>query len=211
MHLADIGNTRIHLYKEGNITHLLHKEGLGLELKEVYYINVKKALTMQLREKKNWIDISCVIELKGSYETMGVDRKALCLSYQDGLFISAGTAITVDVVEEGVYKGGFILLGLRAFLKAYKEISSALDIVLNEEINLTTLPKSTIDSISYGIIAPIKAIVLQNQKHHQIYITGGDGAFLSSFFENSIYDESLIFKGMKNALDNKKGKKGKAC
>ncbi len=204
MVLVDSGNTRIHLYENGNITHLSHNEGLLLDYKEIYYINVKPLLKDKLKSMKHWIEISTHLNAYGFYETMGVDRRALCLSYDNALFISAGTAITVDLMEDGKYKGGFILLGLKAMLKAYKEISPALEIELNQDIKLELLAKNTVDAISYGIIAPIKAIIMQNRKNHPIYITGGDGAFLATLFENAIYDDSLIFKGMKRALENKR-------
>jgi len=60
----------------------------------------------------------------------GLTRKALCLSYDSGLFISAGSAITVDIVENRLHKGGFILLGIQAYLKAYRDISKALQILI---------------------------------------------------------------------------------
>ena len=36
-------------------------------------------------------------------------------------------------------------------------------------------------------------------------MSGGDGKFLSDFFENVLFDERLIFQGMKNMLELKKG------
>ena len=201
MILADIGNTRIHIYENGRVIHLSHIEAIQLYRdKKVYYITVKKELEETLKELKNWIDISSKINLNGAYSTMGVDRKALSLSHNSGLFISAGTAITVDIVEDSIYKGGFILLGLREYLRGYANISPALKTDLNRDIDLDRLPKSTKDGISYGIILPIKIVIEKHQNSKQIYISGGDGKFISSLFNNAIFDESLIFKGMKRAL-----------
>jgi len=137
--------------------------------------------------------------LDGSYPPMGVDRKALGLSYDSGLFISAGSAITVDIVENRLHKGGFILLGIQAYLKAYRDISKALDINLNQDIK-DTLAKDTTNSISYGIIYSITSIIEKHSKDRDIYITGGDGEFLSKFIKGSIYDETLIFRGIKNSI-----------
>jgi type III pantothenate kinase len=131
---------------------------------------------------------------------MGVDRKALCSSHESGIFISAGTAITVDIVEKGKYQGGFLLLGLKQYLEGYANISPALKTTLNRDINLEKLPKSTRDGISYGILAPIKCIVEKYRMDKRVYISGGDGRFLSSHFQNAIFDEKLIFLGIKRNL-----------
>ncbi len=41
---------------------------------------------------------------------------------------------------------------------------------------------------------------LKHQSDKKLYISGGDGKLLSSFFDNVIFDETLIFQGMKKAL-----------
>ncbi len=202
MILADIGNTRVHIYENNRVIHLSYKDAINLYGdKEVYYITVKKELEETLRELKSWIDISHKITLNGSYSTMGVDRKALCLSYSSGIFISAGTAITVDIVEDNIYKGGFLLLGLREHLRGYANISPALKTDLNRDIDLNRLPKTTKDGISYGIILPIKMLIGKHQNSKQIYISGGDGKFITSIFNNAIFDETLIFRGMEKILN----------
>ena len=50
-----------------------------------------------------------------------------------------------------------------------------------------------------------KEVFIKNKK---IYFTGGDGKFLSRFFENAIYDDLLIFKGMQNIITTKITSKG---
>jgi type III pantothenate kinase len=200
MLLADIGNSRIHIYNGKDIEHLDYESAFKkYARKKVKYISVQHRLKDKLKELKNWEDISDKIRLKGEYFSMGVDRKALCLSYDNGLFISAGSAITVDIMENGEYKGGFILLGLRAYIKAYSNISKALDIKLNRDIK-DTLAKNTTDSISYGIIYSIISIIEKHSKDKKVYITGGDGEFLSKFLKGSIYNEGLIFKGIERGL-----------
>jgi len=131
---------------------------------------------------------------------MGVDRKALCLSHRNGIFIDAGSAITVDVVEEGVYRGGYIFPGLKAMLASYEKISPVLKTELKENISLTQLPTTTKEQISYGIIASIKALIDQHSEGRSLYFTGGDGKFLSAFFEEAVYDEMLVFTGLREAL-----------
>jgi len=199
--IADIGNSRVHIYNGNRVIHLTHQEAIDKYTKEkIYYIIVKHQLKSKFNSLENWIDISDKIKLPNSYSTMGVDRKALCLSHRDGIFVSAGTAITVDVVKSGIYQGGFLLLGIRAYLKAYANISPALKTELNRDISINTLPQTTKDGISYGIIASIKMLIEKSQNNKQLYISGGDGELITSFFDSAIFDEKLIFEGIQNAL-----------
>ena len=201
MLLADIGNSRVHIYNKDEVIHLSHAEAIKeYGNQQLCYITVKHQLRETLETLEKWKNISEFMQIEGQYSTMGIDRKALCLSHKNGIFVSAGSAITVDVVEKGVYKGGFLLLGLKAYIDAYASISPALETELNLELDLNRLPKTTKDAISFGIIASIKTLIEKHQKDKQLYISGGDGEFLSTFFNNALFDETLIFQGMKNAI-----------
>ncbi|MEA3418275.1 MAG: type III pantothenate kinase [Campylobacterota bacterium] len=201
MLLADIGNTHFHIYDGQSVEHLTHGDAfVEYRNKPLYYVTVKYELEEKFGMVKKWHNISDLMKIEGEYATMGVDRKALCLSHQNGLFVDAGSAITVDVMEDGKYQGGFILPGLKAMLKTYAGVSPVLDTVLNKEVSLDALPLTTKDGISYGIIASIKTVIEKHQKSKKIYFTGGDGKFLSSLFEGSVFDETLVFQGMMHAL-----------
>ncbi len=200
--LADIGNTHIHIYDAKLVTHLLHKDAIKKYAQvPLNYISVNHALEEKITRQTQWKNVSSLIILEGAYDTMGVDRRALCLSHPEGLFVDAGSAITVDVMECGVYQGGFILPGHRAMLDSYAGISPVLKHELNPKVCTETLPLTTKDGISYGIIATIKTIIEKHQKGKRIYFTGGDGEFLSSLFEGSIFDETLVFQGIQKALE----------
>jgi len=201
MLIVDIGNTNFHIYNGTSIVHLSHKKAIKkYKNKKLLYISVNKKINKKIKGIKKWRNISDKIRLNGEYSTMGVDRKALCLSKKNGIFIDAGSAITIDIMRDGIYQGGFILLGLRQYLKAYKDISAVLDIQLNKDLSLNKLPKTTKDAISYGIISSIKAVISLHQKENRIYFSGGDGKFLSRFFKKSVYDEELLFKGIIKSL-----------
>ena len=206
MILADIGNSYFHIYDGEKIEHLTYEDAIDKYGDEaLYYITVKHQLTSQIEEIKNWKNISSQVKIKGEYNTMGVDRKALCLSQVNGIFVDAGSAITVDVVENSIYIGGFILPGLKAYIESYKTISSALDIELNKAVNLEDLPTTTKDGISYGIIASIKALIDKHSdgkksNNRKLYFTGGDGKFLSQYFEEAVYDQMLVFDGMQKVI-----------
>lgn len=205
MLLADIGNTRIHIYDGEKVVHYSHKDAIELYSDATLrYICVNSAVKSQISDIAAWKDIAECMHIDGEYDTMGIDRKALCLSYDNGVFVDAGSAITVDMVKNGIYQGGFILPGIKAYLESYKSISPALNIELNRECSLDFLPLTTKDSVSYGIIASIKKAIDSHVCDMPLYFTGGDGKWLSSFFPNSKFDEFLVFRGMKKALkDNK--------
>ena len=199
--LADIGNTHFHIYDGLKVEHLSYTDAIANYKKnKLYYISVKKHLSAEIEALDNWTDISDLLEIEGEYETMGVDRKALCCSHKNGLFVDAGSAITVDVVEEGVYLGGYIFPGVKKMLESYAEISPVLDVELNKEISLAQLPKTTKEQISYGIIASIKALIDKHSEGKPLYFTGGDGKFLASYFPDALYEEALVFQGMMKVL-----------
>jgi type III pantothenate kinase len=202
--LADIGNTHFHIYNGETVEHLSYEEAIAKYSKEaLYYISVKEELDSIIKNIAAWKNISGDLKLEGAYSTMGVDRQALCLSHKDGVFVDAGSAITVDVRHDGHYLGGYILPGLESMLKAYKDISPVLEIQLNKTISLECLPLTTKDGISYGIIASIKALIDKHHTNKKLYFTGGDGEFLSTFFEEATYDEMLVFDGMQEVIKNK--------
>lgn len=201
MLLVDIGNTHFHIYDGKNVEHLLYADAIAKYSQEkLCYISVKHQLSAEIAGIQKWVNISSHVHIEGEYETMGVDRRALCLSHKNGIFIDAGSAITVDVVEEGVYRGGYIFPGLKAMLKSYEEISPSLATGLDTKIDMSHLPLTTKEQISYGIIASIKALIEKHSEGKTLYFTGGDGKLLSGYFENAIYDEMLVFTGLREAL-----------
>jgi type III pantothenate kinase len=203
--LADIGNTHFHIYDGKTVEHLNYEDAMKkYKEKKLYYISVKHQLTEEIETIKKWKNISQMMTIKGQYSTMGVDRKALCLSYKNGLFIDAGSAITVDMVEDGIYQGGFLLPGLQAYIKSYKGISLALETSLDKSVDLATLATTTKEQISYGIIASIKVLIDKHSKGKTLYFTGGDGEFLSTLFADAIYDETLVFQGIEKTIKDKK-------
>ena len=200
-YFADIGNSNFHIYDGEKVEHLTYNQAMRkYASEEVFYISVNHSIDQKIADIKKWKNISSHMMIQGEYETMGVDRKALCLSHKEGIFIDAGSAITVDLVVDGKYMGGFILPGLKAYLASYKSISPALETNIDRELSCATLPTTTKEQISYGIIASIKLLIEKHSNGYPLYFTGGDGAFLSTFFEDADYDETLVFKGMQKAL-----------
>jgi type III pantothenate kinase len=116
----------------------------------------------------------------------------------NGVIVDAGSAITVDVIKDGVFQGGFIYPGVNAMNKTYKDISDALSYEFNFECDMDKLPKNSQDAISYGFLKTLQREVLSYDM--PIILTGGDADKLKKIFVDAEIDEMLIFKGMKKLL-----------
>ena len=204
MLLCEIGNTNIHFYKKGaswskkaTVKNLLDVD------EKFYYINVNESLKNRLKEMENSIDLEPFIEIDTAYKGLGIDRIAACKAIDNGVIVDAGSAITVDIMVAGLHLGGYIMPGLFALQKSFSEISPRLDMTLNPNIDLDIFPQNSLEAISYGAVKPIILMLKESQKDKKLYFTGGDGKFFAKFFDNAIYDASLIFKGMMKVLETK--------
>ena len=202
MILCDIGNTTYHFLINGKHKKYFLDEKVPKFDDEIYFVSVNEKATKKLLKKNSHAkNINKFLKFSTAYQGLGIDRAVAC-SFQDNcVIVDAGSAITVDIMEEGVHKGGFILLGLQRFKKSYPKISKKLKFDFEKNINLDKIPLRTFDAIQYAmlksIILPIKEVSLNKN----IIFTGGDGEFLSSFFKNSQYKKDLIFENMKRIID----------
>ncbi len=203
MLLADIGNRFAHLYDGKSVVNFtLDKLIEKYYNQKLYYINVNPNNIKKLHKVSAWIDISPYIELEGAYKGMGIDRKAFLLSRGDGVYIDAGSAITIDKKLNGKFTGGVIIPGIWHLKKSYEEISSVLKIDSLEKIDLNILPKSSTKlTISYGIIAPIILTIKHiNREKLPVYCCGGDGELVANYIDGAIYSKELIFEGMQKVI-----------
>ncbi len=202
MILADVGNTRVHIYEEGRILHLELEDALDAFAERiVHYICVNDAARERIVAESYWRDISDRIDLPGSYPGMGADRRALCLSRGDALYLDAGSAVTLDRVEGGRYCGGAIWPGIGAWQRSFVAVSPVLDREPDWQIDPDELPTGTRRQISYAIAASIVHTVRTMRGDLPLYVTGGDGRLVASWFEDAIYEEALVFEGMIAALE----------
>lgn len=202
MILCDIGNTTFHFLINKEHKKYFLDEKIPKFNDEVFFISVNEKATKKLLKQNNKAkDLSSLIDFKTPYKGMGIDRVVACLFQEDTIIVDAGSAITVDIIENSTHKGGFILVGIHNFLKSYEQISEKLKVDFEKNINLDKIPLQTKDAILYAlmksIILPIKEVSLNKN----IIITGGDGEFLSQFFENCTYKKDLIFENMKRIID----------
>lgn len=200
MILCDIGNTSVDLFRDGQRIKLnvdeFDPESIDAE---IYYVSVNAFFNERIQNYRNWHDLRELIDWEKYYPTMGIDRIMVCEAVEDGVIVDAGSAITLDVMREGLYQGGFISLGLRAAQEAYGRLSPALDMSFNFEVDLTIMAKNTPDALTVGFLAPLIEKIESLGK--PLYLTGGDAPLLSRFFSGAIVDEDLIFKGMKKLIE----------
>jgi len=202
MILCDIGNSNVDFYHDGKIWSQSLKEFEEYNPKEkVYFISVNDSITKRL--DSNYINIEEWFEFDTIYQGIGIDRVAACYTVENGIVIDAGSAITVDVMSGGLHMGGYILPSIKSYEVCYSNISTRLDKRINPNVILDALPQKTEDAISYGVIKPMLMMLEHTCREKTVYFTGGDGKYFSKFFKKSIYDRSLIFRGMLKAIKNK--------
>lgn len=202
MLLCDIGNSFFHFFYKGRVW---REEPNALSRKNedyrIYYISVNARNERKLLEShSNCQNIANLINLDTIYQGLGIDRKAACFGIENGIIIDAGSAITIDIIQERVHLGGYILPGIESYRKLFANIE-VLNVELNLGVSLESIPQNTRDAVSYGCLKSIVLSINSIARDNFIYFTGGDGKFLSRFFPNSLFDGTLVFQGMKKAIE----------
>lgn len=201
MLLCDIGNSFFHFFYRGRVW---REEPNALSRKNedytIYYISVNARNERKLLEThSNCQNIANLITLDTIYQGLGIDRKAVCFGIENGIIIDAGSAITIDIIQERVHLGGYIMPGIESYRKLFANID-VLNVDFNLSVALDSIPQNTRDAVSYGCLKSIILNINNIAKDNFIYFTGGDGKFLSRFFPNSMFDNTLVFRGMEKAI-----------
>ncbi|MDR2639080.1 MAG: type III pantothenate kinase [Helicobacteraceae bacterium] len=201
--LCEIGNTHYHFKQGGRIWKASVRDTPDLRLEKeetIYTLSVNETALRRLARRYRVFDLEPFINLDTLYFGLGVDRAAACMAVDTGVLVDAGSAITVDIMRDGVHLGGFIYPGLAKFQNMYAQISPRLQRAMNFAVDLESLPQNTGEAISYGVIMPLVSSVKALARNKPIILTGGDGGYFARFFEGSIVDQSLIFKGMEKII-----------
>ena len=199
MLLCDIGNTSYHFYngKEQYKESVsdFHPDKLT---QKIYYVSVNPALEAKLIDLENWIDLRPFIDWNNYYVTMGIDRVMACEAIENGVIVDAGSAITVDVVKQRIFQGGFITPGVKIMQETYVQVSPRLDYSFNFDLDLDKMPKNSRDAISYGYLRTLYSEISRHDG--PLYITGGDARQIARLFDDAVIDDLLIFKGMNKII-----------
>ena len=202
MILCDIGNTTFHFFINNKHKKYFVDEKIPKFDDEIYYISVnEKATKKLLKNNPEAKNIEDIMNFQTSYKGLGKDRAVACSFYDNVVIVDAGSAITVDIMENAIHQGGFILLGMRSFISSYPKISKKLKFSFKKDINLDKIPLQTKDAIQYAMLKSIILPIKEVSFNKNIIFTGGDGLVLSKYFENSVYKKDLIFENMKRIID----------
>ena len=127
MILCDIGNTTFHFFINNKHKKYFVDEKIPVFDDEIYYISVnEKATKKLLKNNPEAKNIEDIMNFQTSYKGLGKDRAVACSFYDNVVIVDAGSAITVDIMENAIHQGGFILLGMRSFISSYPKISKKL-------------------------------------------------------------------------------------
>ena len=149
-----------------------------------------------------------------SPETLGVDRLAAAVAAvevmgcRDCLVVDFGTAITIDLVEEGIYRGGNISPGVRTRFRALHDYTgrlpecSATDEVVEYGTSTSqAIEQGVMQGITYEIEGYISHFSAQNVKISLIF-TGGDAKYFVKRIKNAIFAKcELVICGLNRILE----------
>jgi type III pantothenate kinase len=147
-------------------------------------------------------------------ETLGVDRLAAAAGawshhpQSDLLVVDAGSALTIDVITGGIYRGGSISPGLSMRFRALHEYTGQLPLITAGR-SFSFPGRSTKDAIAGGVIMgmvyEINEYIRTFEERHKnpvTLITGGDSEMLVSLMERKLllYPD-LVTDGLIYLLD----------
>ncbi len=204
MLLLDIGNSRIKLLREKEELCVYPvNDDFVFPSEPFYYICVNRKLQERLSLLPQAKNLAECFDLKTEYRGLGVDRIAACYAVEEGVVVDAGSAITVDLMEEGVHKGGFILPGIKSFEQSFATISPTLAMPLHlESVDLHRLPQETRTALGYAVLKAILLPIEEISRGKKIFICGGDAESLARYLYNRPYEirPQLLFEGMKKVI-----------
>lgn len=148
-------------------------------------------------------------------ETLGVDRLAaavgaVCtMGCRDCLIVDFGTAITIDLVEDGVFRGGNISPGVRTRFRALHDYTSRLPLceATDESCEVGRTTREAIEQgVMQGITNEIEGYIGIFTRHNaklSLIFTGGDAKFFVKRIKNAIFAKcDLVFCGLNTILEH---------
>ena len=155
-----------------------------------------------------------LLQTQYDIQQLGLDRLALvegwlaCRSAEIGVLISAGTALTVDIVKRvennfGHYYGGYITAGIGLELASLADNADLLPKLEPTAHDVETFGCDTVTAMQIGTLR--KAVAFINDVLHavrkdntdiDVNITGGDADLLAPHIDQATIDTTLILRGI---------------
>ncbi|WP_066800618.1 pantothenate kinase [Moraxella oblonga] len=149
--------------------------------------------------------------LKSHYDPtqLGVDRWLQMLGVVDNTqkqcVVGCGTALTIDLIDEGVHLGGYILPNVYMQRHALYAGTQQIDVKAGK-FDSITLGKTTFDAVNHGVLFGVVGAVRAIQADYpdyQITLTGGGSNLLNAQFNNRLAVESeLLLRGLERYFFN---------
>lgn len=148
--------------------------------------------------------------------TLGVDRwlAGVAAWNQSGgapcLVVDAGSALTIDTIERGIFRGGYIIPGLGMMQRCLTGNTGKVlcDIGWSIDMEYLSTPTDTQQAVCRGASFAVCAVTekavslfLLRWPHGKVLFTGGDGADLArTLNRESDYKPDLVLDGLALAL-----------
>ena len=216
----DVGNSRIkYALEQGDAPveygFLSSLTNLDFAVSKVIVASVRTATaTSELLTPLKAIGVPCfeaIVEdgprLVCDYEhpgSLGVDRWLAALAayhfFGDSIVADAGTALTVDLVSGGHYRGGVIVQGIK---RSVDSLLSGTDLVNEVSFsNLPHVPVNTGHAVGLGALTQASSLIEQLRRRWggslPLILTGGDAPLILPVIgAEAIYAPNLVFDGLK--------------
>ena len=149
-----------------------------------------------------------------SRQSLGADRIAaavgvICeMGINDALIVDMGSAITYDIVENGVFKGGNISLGVAMRFRALHEFTASLPLCEKVEPN-GGFGSSTNEAIEQGVMQGVlheiegyaERVLAENDKKSIIFCGGDAESFVNRIKSAIFAPRKLMFTGLNRILE----------
>ena len=147
-------------------------------------------------------------------ETLGTDRIAAAVGAMqlypssDIMIVDFGTAITIDYVVDGSFKGGNISPGMTTRFRALSDYTARLplcsvtdDVLAYGRTTREAIEQGVMQGITHEIEGYIAAFSQKKEKNYTIF-TGGDAKYFAKRIKNAIFaDCEPVIYGLNTILD----------
>ncbi|MEC8886029.1 MAG: type III pantothenate kinase [Pseudomonadota bacterium] len=137
---------------------------------------------------------------------LGIDRwlQVLAMTQNSGNYciIGCGTALTIDLLEEKIHLGGYILPSLYLQRDSLTQGTKGIKIP-DQAFESLAVGRNTSDAVHHGILLGLLGAIHQSLKTHpdfQLILTGGDAPFFAKHLSQyqPIVESDLLLKGLQH-------------
>ncbi len=147
-------------------------------------------------------------------QTLGVDRIAAAVGAvvsercSSCMIVDFGTAITIDVVEDGIFKGGNISPGATTRMRALHDYTRRLPMCEPTDECLSygrttreAIEQGVMQGITHEIEGYISSFLVKNEEKSIIF-TGGEAKYFANRIKNAIFAKcDLVVCGLNSILE----------